>query len=340
MSRDARRTANVDTLRRGTVVCVNPNVSVDHTVVIDRFETGRVYRTERSRAVAGGKGLNLARGLLRLHQQPIALGMIGGHSGELAVSLALDEGIQARWVAIAGSTRICTAVVESATGAGTMINEAGPTVSESEWAAFEDAILETARPAAAVCFAGSLPLGVSHGATGRLIERLKAAGARVYVDTHSEALKSAMEARPYCIKVNGDEAAAILGRPVADIEEAATAAERIRAGGISEVVITLGRLGAVVASGSGTSTAVAPVVETKSGIGSGDAFFAGYVAAELQGLSPADALRHGVAAGAANACSRWGGFFELDDFERILTTVSVASAAEPSATVTSAGTAT
>jgi 1-phosphofructokinase family hexose kinase len=303
------------------VICINPNVSIDHTVVVPRFENGTVMRTGRSTIVAGGKGLNVARALKTLGRRPLAMGMLGGHSGQMVAALAHDEGIEARWVDIDGTCRVCVMVVESDTGVGTVMNETGPTIQAAEWAEFEEAIVEEARGAEAVCLAGSQPPGVPLDAYGTLVRRLRDLGPPVFVDAHSAGLRSAAEAGPHVLKANGDEVGELLGHPVETIEDAANAAVELRAGRSIHVVVTLGKLGAAVAHPGGVVAARAPQVETVSSIGSGDAFLAGYIAARVRGDDAAAALGNGIAAGAANARSPWGAVFDLDDQRELLRAV-------------------
>ena len=309
--------------RNGPIVCVTPNVSVDHTLVVPGFEPPAVLRTDHALVVAGGKGLNVARSLRVLGHRPLVIGMIGGHIGRLVSALARDEGIDAKWTEIKGETRTCVIIVSRETGLATVINEVGPPVSDQEWAVFEaDAVAATAQ-SRAICVSGSLPPGVSAENYGSLIARLVSEGVEVYVDAHGDALASAVAARPTAIKINGEEAGGLLGRTVATLDAAAASAAELHRNGIKQVLITLGRAGVVLADDDGVLYARAPSVPTVSAVGSGDAFLAAYVAARAEGLERATALGKGVAAGAANAQSPWGGTFQLADFNRAFASVAV-----------------
>lgn len=284
---------------------------------------GAVLRTDRTLAVAGGKGLNVARSLHVLGHRPLTVGMIGGHTGDHVAALAREEGVDARWTEIRGETRTCLVIVSRETGTATAIYEAGPAVRADEWSAFERAVLREAAQARAVCLCGSLPPGIPSERYGSLIARLRADPTSVFVDTHGDALASAVAAHPTAVKVNAEEAAALLGRKVVTLDDAAAAAAKLSGAGISQVVITLGRGGAVLAHSGGVSRAEPPDVDTVSAVGSGDAFLAGYVAAQVEGADPVAALRCGVAAGAANAQTSWGGTFERATYLAALNSVTV-----------------
>jgi tagatose 6-phosphate kinase len=308
------------------IVCVTPNVSVDRTFVVPRLVPSAVQRTDRTLAAAGGKGLNVARSLVVLGHRPLAVGMIGGHVGSHVAALAHQEGIDARWTGIRGETRTCVVIVSWETGTATVVNEAGPAVSADEWSVFERAVLEEAERAGAVCLCGSLPPGVPAERYGSLVARLRAEGPRgrpVFVDAHGDALASAVGARPTAVKINAEEAAALLGREIVTLDDTVSAAAEIGATGVPQVVVTFGGAGAVLAHSGGVFRAQPPDVDVVSPVGSGDAFLAAYVAAQVEGAGPVAALRRGAAAGAANARSPWGGTFERADYVAALGSVTV-----------------
>ena len=116
--------------------------------------------------------------------------------------------------------------------------------------------------------------------------------------------------------VNAPEAAAILGRPVADPAAAKAAAADLAGAGASHVVITLGRDGAVLAGpdGSGRPGAGRPdgalavpgfSVPSVDSVGAGDAFVAALGVAVASGAAPPDAVRLACAV-AATAVTRPG----------------------------------
>jgi tagatose 6-phosphate kinase len=316
--------------RRGVpgIVCVTPNICLDRTLVVPRLVPGEVLRAERAFAAAGGKGLNVARSLRVLGHRARAVGMIGGHTGGQVAALALDEGIDARWTRIRGETRTCIVVVSRETGTATGIYESGPAVSAGEWSALEHAVLDESARAAAICLCGSLPPGIPPERYGSLVARLRAGAALVFVDTHGDALAAAAAGRPAAVKINAEEAAGLVGRRIAKPEDALAAAATLRRDGIAQVVVTLGRAGAALAHAGRLVHAEPPDVETVSAIGSGDAFLAAYVAAQVDGADPVAALRHGVAAGAANARTSWGGTFDLASYLDLLGGVTVTTRAE------------
>ena len=125
------------------------------------------------------------------------------------------------------------------------------------------------------------------------------------------------------MKINAEEAAALLGQTIVTLSDTVSAATELGSSGIPQVVVTLGGAGAVLAHSGGVFRAQPSHVDTVSAVGSGDAFLAAYVAAQVEGADPVAALRCGVAAGAANAQTSWGGTFERASYVAALENVTV-----------------
>ena len=140
----------------------------------------------------------------------------------------------------------------------------------------------------------------------------------MWVDTSNAPLHATLPIRGITIKINGDEAGEILGKTVNTPELAVSAALEFQQRGTGNVVITLGKDGAVMVDSTGHWWAKPPVIRVKDPIGSGDSFLAGLVTAVANGETADVALKHAVAAGAANATTVGGGDFPLETFNQIL----------------------
>lgn len=311
------------------IITITPNPAVDRTLTVPLVEAGSIHRATHSLVAAGGKGLNVARGVKHLGGKVLAMGLLGGHSGRWVAQLAQAEEITGEWTYFEGETRTCTMVVSAEVGSidTTIFNESGPTITHADWNRFIKDVVRRAPNDATVCICGSLPHGTPASAPADLIQQLQATGLSVWVDTSGIALRSALTATPFGIKVNGREAGEVLGTPVTTVPEAVGAATTLLERGIEQVVITLGALGAVVVNKAGAYHAVPPSVPIVSTVGSGDAFFAGLLTALEQGFPTPEALRHAVAAGTANALSVGGGQLEMAKFTSILRQINISTLA-------------
>jgi fructose-1-phosphate kinase PfkB-like protein len=140
----------------------------------------------------------------------------------------------------------------------------------------------------------------------------------MWVDTSKVTLQTALTARPTGLKVNAAEIGEVLGRQINDVETALAAAAEIRLQGIENVVLTLGKIGAVLVTAEGQWWARPPEVQVISSVGSGDAFLAGLVTALLDGANAPEALRQAVAVGTANTLQAGGALFRERDLEMVL----------------------
>ncbi len=301
------------------IVCVTPNPALDRTLLVPNFAAGTVTRAQSSLAAAGGKGINVARAIRNLGGEAFCNAFLGGVMGHYIADLAEREGISGKWTWVDGETRTCIIVADAQTGEATVINEQGPTVTIDDWAHLHADVMHTIyKEAKVVCFSGSLPPGSTVDVYLGLIRDVLQAGKQVWVDTSGVPLESARHISGIGIKVNGDEAGAILGKKVDDPESALSAARELQQAGPETIVLTLGALGAVMAHTQGNWWAKPPVVKVVDPIGSGDSFLAGLVTSLSDGCLPSESLRRAVAAGAANALSIGGGQFTLSDFNDVL----------------------
>jgi len=109
--------------------------------------------------------------------------------------------------------------------------------------------------------------------------------------------------------VNETEAAAVLGRKVEGLADAAEAAAGLVAAGARHAVVTAGAHGAALAPGTGPDGAPQAIeafgVEAVDTVGAGDTFVGALAVALAAGVPPAEAVRAAAAAG-ATAATRHG----------------------------------
>lgn len=284
------------------ILCVTPNMTVDRTLRVAAFRPGGVFRTDSVHVTVGGKGINVARTIRRLGQEAVCCGLLAGNIGRIAADEAAAEGLPALWTWIAGETRI-TVIIVGDHGQTSVINEPGPSATVVDWDRFAADVAASAQDADAVAISGSIPPNHPRRAVDRLVRAVAGDDPErpVWVDTSGDALADAVDAAPFGIKVNKDEAAAYLGWPVRTVGDAVHAARTIRERGAATAVLTMGAEGAVMAGRSGDYYARPPHIMAVNAVGSGDCLLAALMAGSLEGLSEPEALRLGVAAGTANA---------------------------------------
>lgn len=283
------------------ILTVTLNAAIDKTHLLPGFRTACVNRPQEVVALAGGKGINVARVLRTLGEPVMATGVVAGHTGRRIEACLAAEGIPSTFHRLAqGESRVCLAVIDPAGGAPTEINEPGAAIDADDFAAFRmhySLLLPNCRW---VALSGSLPPGLEPDAYAALIRLARAAGKPVSLDTSGAALGALLAEAPDVIKPNQTEAEEVLGVSLV-ADNLADAVSRLLARGARTVALSLGANGAVFADRDEAWLVPSPPVRVLSPIGSGDAFLAAFLSARLQGRSLAEAGRRAVAAGAANA---------------------------------------
>ncbi|MGH2698694.1 MAG: 1-phosphofructokinase family hexose kinase [Actinomycetota bacterium] len=283
-----------------------PNLSLDRTIRVELAALGKVHRSIASDVRGGGKGVNVARALKCMGHGAQVAGISAGRTGRTVLALLDDEGLGLASVKTDGETRSCLTVLSESPP--TVFNEAGPTIDESLWVRYEEVLAEHLSGAGTFVASGSLPPGAPEHAVARTIERAAAAGCTTICDTSGIYLAAALEARPDVIKPNLPEALALLGEgddepvdaPADAIERAREVALELLGRGPKAVVVTVGAAGVAYASDGEVHALSSPQVEVVNPVGAGDCFVAGLVMELGAHASLHDAIRTGVAMGAAS----------------------------------------
>ena len=303
------------------ILAITPTPSIDRAMVIPGFQLGEIHRPERVLSLAGGKGLNVARAIRRMGGSVMACLLLAGYNGRwIAEQLDRESiGYVAAWAE--GETRISTSIIDPTRAGLTEIYERGEPVTLKDWEGFERVVYETLPSAVWATFSGSLPLGAPTDGLSRLINMVRAAGISFAVDARGEFLKSALSAHPMIVKINASEAAEVLDRKVEDVEQAIEAADSLRGLGADVSIITLGDQGAVAASKEGRWYGQAPLIQAVAPVGSGDSFLGVLVLALSRDATLPEALRQGIAAGAANAMTIGVAMIDQENVAKIVETV-------------------
>ncbi|MGW8249753.1 MAG: 1-phosphofructokinase [Anaerolineales bacterium] len=277
------------------------NPALDLELTVDEIRFDELLRASHVRTDCGGKGFNIARGLTRWGVPCLALGLLGGKTGERLQEELHALGVHTDFLWITGETRTNIAVVTSKPGKYIKVNQPGPPVEPLEM----DHLLEKVRKLAVKgdlwVLSGSLPPGSDLDSYASIIQIVQAAGGRALLDADGDTLVGACRAEPFLIKPNALEASQVTGVEVNSPRDVPRAAQRLQEMGAKWVLVTLGEQGAVLCDGKRAWWAKPPVVAVQSPIGAGDATLAGFVWGVSQGKDKTEALRIAVASGTASA---------------------------------------
>lgn len=292
------------------VLTVTLNACVDKTYFVPGFAVGHVHRPVRMVVNAGGKGINVARVYRMLGGAALATGFLGGANGDFLDRATRAEGIPTDFVRVAGESRVCIKVMDPDGGTETELNENGPEVSPADGEALIARLRELLPGHKAVILSGSMPPGTPVTLYRDIIRMAQDEfSVRAILDSSGAALAVGAEAAPSLLKPNVHEVSAL---GVIGDGWGGSAVDLRAKYGAALAMITGGPRGAVVAGEAGVWEALPPPISLVSAVGSGDTLTAAFVWGLLQDWSVADALRLGVAAGAANATTEASGFCDRD----------------------------
>ena len=277
------------------------NPAVDRELTVPAMEFDSVLRASESRVDFGGKGFNVSRLLKGLGAASTAVGFLGGRAGELLQDGLQDLGIGTDFVWVPGETRTNVSIVTQSHDHYIKANEKGPLVEEAKQKELLDRVDSLAQPNDWWVLAGSLPPGVPDDFYARIVNVLNRQEARAILDTSGESLRLGCMEKPYLVKPNAEEAQILTGLPMDSPTEIAAAAAEIRRMGAQNVVISMGKAGALLQTEQETWLTHSPKIEEKNPIGAGDSMVGGLVWALTQRIALKEALGWGIASGAATA---------------------------------------
>jgi 1-phosphofructokinase family hexose kinase len=306
------------------IITVTLNAAIDKSLSVPSFRLGRRHRTTERRALAGGKGVNIARMLKTLGQPVIATGFAGGPTGTQILAQLAEESILHDFVRIREESRTNTAVLDPTTGEQTEINEQGPRIDPDELEQFREKLLYLARGAAIIVFAGSLPRGVEPEFYAQLVREVRKLDVVTVVDTDGDPLRLAVRAEPDVVSPNVVEAEELVGHEFHDDGDRADAVREIVSLGARSAIMTASDgcwAQVLIDSAPHLYRVTVPRVESVAPVGSGDAFLAGFIAQRYAGAPAPECLRFGVACGAESTGRMGAGLIDVRAVERLLADV-------------------
>ncbi len=258
----------------------------------------KVNRAVRVSETASGKGVNVARVAAQLGANVRLLTVAGGTRGRQLIAAMKAQQLPADVVWVRSETRICQTLI--AGGVVTeLVEEAGP-LSSAEVSSVVARFDRELGRAKLVVLTGTVPPGCRDDFYARLIRRCDVP---VLVDTQGTQLLKAIRARPFAVKINRDEVATL---------------PTLQQDSVEWLIVSDGARCVTARHAGGEFGIQPPFVKALNTIGSGDAMLAGIAAAVADGKPMADAIRWGVACGAANAVTREPGHVHRADVRRLL----------------------
>lgn len=313
------------------IVSLTLNPAIDKSCSIDNVVPEHKLRCHDVQFHPGGGGINVARAIKTFGGEAMAYWTRGGALGELLQSCLDDEGVNHHPVPIADMTRENVIVFEESSGQQYRFGMPGARLTKQEenkcldllveWAQSKSSNSDSATSVSAqtkyVVLSGSLPPGCDDSLYAKFAEALKP-HSRVVLDASGESLRLGLQQGVFLIKPNKRELDQLFGRTITNDSQIRDAAKQIIDAGKAEVVVTsLGSGGATLTTSDTHEHFRTPTVEIRSKVGAGDSMVAGMVYALSKQMSIRDAIRFGVAAGAAAVMTEGTELCRREDTERL-----------------------
>jgi 6-phosphofructokinase 2 len=294
------------------------NPALDESTSVDYVLPDRKLRCQAPTYEPGGGGINVARAIRKLGGDALACFPVAGPAGELLKQLLDAEGVRQMPVPTAGWTRENLNVLEEVSGRQFRFCMPGPTLADIEWAGFLDWLRRLQPPPAFVVASGSLPPGVPDDFYVRVATTARALGSRLVLDTSGVPLRRAIDQGVHLLKPSLHEFQTLLGESDVDESQLATLGTMVVKRGWCEIlVLSLGAGGALWVTATEWERLAAPAVPVRSSVGAGDSMVAGIVLSLARGRPLREAVRFGVAAGAAAVMNPGTALCRREDVERL-----------------------
>ena len=283
------------------ILVVGLSPALQRTLEFGEFHTGAVNRAKRVCETASGKGVNVVRVAKQLGATVRLLTVAGGHRGELLVASIKAQRIPSSVVRVQAETRVCQTLL-GGSAITELVEEAGA-LRAREVARVISAYDAALRKARLVVLTGTVPPGCGDDFYARLIAKARAGGVPVLVDAQARQLANAVRARPWLVRINRDAFAAV---------------PKLDRRGVEWFVISDGARPVTVAHDREAFRLKPPRVRAINSVGSGDAMMAGIACGLWRGQSMREAVRLGIACGAANALTLTPGMVRQSDVKKLL----------------------
>lgn len=299
------------------IITVTLNPALDKTIEIHEFKIGSVNRIVSTRVDAGGKGINVSKVIKELQHKSLALGFLGGSSGNQIKNYLDDLDINNDFLFIKGQTRTNLKITDKVNNTHTDINENGPSLVEEDIINIKEKTMKYCNEDSLVVLSGSVPSGARSTIYAEMIKNIKNKGGKVILDADGELLIEGIKAGPYMVKPNIDELEKAFGINGDKEDEVIATAKKILDYGVKYVVISLGAKGSMFISNDKVAKVNGIKVEVKSTVGAGDSMVAALAIAVEKDYSFEEAIKLACATSTANVMTEGTQTGRFEDIEKL-----------------------
>lgn len=277
------------------IVTVTTNPSIDRTIEVVKLAIGSVNRGKLISVDPGGKGVNVSRALAAFGADTHAVVVCGDLGGEWFAKKLDDANIIHDVITVDGITR-SNVTLKEGSGSVTKINEPGFELTAEIIDDLKRTLNHLNLKGSWVVLAGRLNPGADVNTYRDLAQFVRERGALVAIDGSGPEFRAAMSMKPELIKPNQFELAELVGRPLKTISDVIAAAREVIAGGVQQVLCSLGKDGAILITAAQVMHCEPEQIAIGTPVGAGDILLAIY----LGGGAKPEGLKNAIAWSAAS----------------------------------------
>lgn len=273
--------------------------AIDYVVDVKELKVGAINRSLGEHALPGGKGINVSIVLANFGTPSIATGFLGGFTGQYIEDELRKMNIRSGFVKVDGLTRIN---VKLRGEEETAINGQGPHITDEN---IEELIsqLEKLTSKDLLVISGTIPKSLPDNIYETILERIKDNNVQVIIDSTKEILLKTLRFHPLLVKPNQEELEEMFNVVIHNKEELIENAKKLLKLGARNVIVSLGKDGALLVNDEVTILSGCPQGKVKNTVGAGDSLVAGFIDEYMKTGNIVNALYKGIATGSASACS-------------------------------------
>jgi len=256
------------------IITVTLNPAIDKTLKVDKLKPGELNRVREVDIIAGGKGINVARVVHQLGEPVVAMGFLGGDTGQQIDRFLEKEGLARNFTWTEYPTRVNMKILEN-DDRETEVNEPGRVLPQ-DFQVLKNSLKVQLKEASLLILSGSLPQGVPEDAYNQLMKLANQNNVSVILDTAGKSLKLGLREKPYLIKPNLHEVELLMDKRIDSTAGIYNAVDYFIGKGVRIIVISMGSQGAVFADRDELIWVKVPEVEvSQTTVGAGDSMVAG-----------------------------------------------------------------
>ncbi|QYN43535.1 hexose kinase [Gilliamella sp. ESL0441] len=299
------------------ILTITMNPSVDIAYPLNKLIIDDINRVSNVKKTAGGKGLNVTRGIKFSGIPVLASGIIGGTTGEYIKKQLDKDNIAYCFYITKQESRNCIAILHE--GNQTEILESGPELDSNDVEQFLNHYETMLEQAKIITISGSLPQGFPIDFYVKLIEQAEKRQIPVLLDSSGKMLYATLisKHKPYLIKPNKEELQQIIEMKI-DADDTHSLIQALNHPLLSDIpiiVISLGKNGAFARCHHQYYQASIPQIKVINPVGSGDITLAGLAVSLHENESIEMMLARAMTMGMLNAMESQTGFVNMRHYD-------------------------